>query len=239
MKKVIIIGATSGIGRELARVFVANEYVVGISGRRTDLLNRLKQERPDRYFTKQIDVNDTDSLPAQLNALVNEMEGLDILVNCAGVGHRNDELDFSIDKQIIDTNVVGFTAIIDWAYNYFKKSGGGHIVDITSISGIRGHRFGSFAYSASKSFQIKYLEGLQHKTAKAKLPIYITDICPGFVDTDMIDKKKYFWVTSAEKAASQIFKAITKSRRVVYVTRRWIFIVALIKILPVWIQNRI
>ena len=239
MKKIIIIGATSGIGRALAKVFVENEYIVGLSGRRSELLNSIKQERPDRYFIKKLDVTDTDSLPVRLNALVEEIGGLDILVNSAGFGHSNEELDFSIDKQIIDINVVGFTAVIDWAYNYFKQNGSGHIVGISSVSGVRGHRFGSFAYSAAKSFQMIYLEGLRHKIIKAKLPINVTDIRPGFVDTDMIDKEKYFWVISADKAARQIFKSITKKKKMIYITKRWIILVALLKIIPNMILNRI
>ena len=164
---------------------------------------------------------------------------MEILINCAGVGKKNEELDFAIDKMIVETNVVGFTAVIDWAYNYLINKCGGQIVNISSVSGIRGHRFGSFSYSASKSYQMRYLEGLRHKLVKARIPIYVTDIRPGFVDTDMIPKNRYFWVISADKAARLIFKSITRKRNVAYITKRWIIIVAIIKIFPGAILNRI
>ena len=239
MKKVIIVGATSGIGRELARVFVAKGYQVGVAGRRSELLAEIKEENPKQYFTKQIDVSDTEALPLLLNSLVHDLGGMDILINCAGVGKKNEELDFAIDKMIVETNVVGFTAVIDWAYNYLINKRGGQIVNISSVSGIRGHRFGSFSYSASKSYQMRYLEGLRHKLVKAKIPIYVTDIRPGFVDTDMIPKNRYFWVISANKAARLIFKSITRKRNVAYITKRWIIIAAIIKIFPGAILNRI
>lgn len=239
MKKVIIVGATSGIGRELARVFVAKGYQVGVAGRRSELLAEIKEENPKQYFTKQIDVSDTEALPLLLNSLARDLGGMDILINCAGVGKKNEELDFAIDKMIVETNVVGFTAVIDWAYNYLINKCGGQIVNISSVSGIRGHRFGSFSYSASKSYQMRYLEGLRHKLVKARIPIYVTDIRPGFVDTDMIPKNRYFWVISADKAARLIFKSITRKRNVAYITKRWIIIVAIIKIFPGAILNRI
>lgn len=239
MKKVIIVGATSGIGRELARVFVAKGYQVGVAGRRSELLAEIKEENPKQYFTKQIDVSDTEALPLLLNSLAHDLGGMDILINCAGVGKKNEELDFAIDKMIVETNVVGFTAVIDWAYNYLINKRGGQIVNISSVSGIRGHRFGSFSYSASKSYQMRYLEGLRHKLVKARIPIYVTDIRPGFVDTDMIPKNRYFWVISADKAARLIFKSITRKRNVAYITKRWIIIVAIIKIFPGAILNRI
>jgi short-subunit dehydrogenase len=239
VKKVIIVGATSGIGRELARVFVAKGYQVGVAGRRSELLAEIKEENPKQYFTKQIDVSDTEALPLLLNSLARDLGGMDILINCAGVGKKNEELDFAIDKMIVETNVVGFTAVIDWAYNYLINKRGGQIVNISSVSGIRGHRFGSFSYSASKSYQMRYLEGLRHKLVKAKIPIYVTDIRPGFVDTDMIPKNRYFWVISADKAARLIFRSITRKRNVAYITKRWIIIVAIIKIFPGAILNRI
>jgi len=239
VKKVIIVGATSGIGRELARVFVAKGYQVGVAGRRSELLAEIKEENPKQYFTKQIDVSDTEALPLLLNSLARDLGGMDILINCAGVGKKNEELDFAIDKMIVETNVVGFTAVIDWAYNYLINKRGGQIVNISSVSGIRGHRFGSFSYSASKSYQMRYLEGLRHKLVKARIPIYVTDIRPGFVDTDMIPKNRYFWVISADKAARLIFKSITRKRNVAYITKRWIIIVAIIKIFPGAILNRI
>ena len=96
MKKVIIIGSTSGIGKRLAQIFAANDYKVGITGRRKELLLELKDEIPDAYLTKVLDVTDTVSSIEQLEELTNELGGLDILVISSGIGEINISLDFEI-----------------------------------------------------------------------------------------------------------------------------------------------
>jgi short-subunit dehydrogenase len=220
MKKVIIIGSTSGIGKGLAELFAANNYKVGITGRRDELLIELKDENPDAYFTKVIDVTDTATSIQQLEELTNELGGLDLLVISSGIGEINEALDFEIEKQTIDTNIVGFTAIADWTFNYFENQKFGHLVVISSIGGIRGSRQAP-AYNASKAYQINYTEGLRQKAAKLKMPIFITDIRPGLVDTKMAKGEGLFWVMPLEKAVNQMYKAIIRKNKVVYVTKRY------------------
>ncbi len=224
MKKAIIVGATSGIGKELARLLVKNGYRVGITGRRKALLTALKQECPDCYFTKTFDVTDTELSIMELNELVHEMDGLDLLVISSGTGELNDNLDFETEKRTIDTNVIGFTAIADWTFNYFRHQGFGHLAAISSIAGIRGLRQ-SPSYGATKAYQINYLQALRQNAGKLKLPITITDIRPGFIDTDMAKGDRLFWLASVEKAAYQMFKALQHKKRVIYVTKRWGFVV--------------
>ena len=237
-KKAIIIGATSGIGRELAKLFVEEGYFVGITGRRSDLLKSLKNENPDRYFIKLIDVTKTSIISDQLNELVHELGDLEILVICAGSGDLNKNLDFEIEKDSIETNVSGFTAVADWAYNFFEKRKEGHLVAISSIAGLRGSRHAP-AYNASKSFQINYLEGLRQKADKLKQPIIITDIRPGFVNTAMAKGNGLFWVSTVEKAAKQIYKAIKKKKKIAYVTKRWITVALFLKISPAWFYKKL
>ena len=86
MKKVIIIGSTSGIGKGLAECFAANNYKVGITGRRKELLLELKDKNPDAYLTKVLDVTDTPSSIQRLEELTNELGGLDLLVISSGIG---------------------------------------------------------------------------------------------------------------------------------------------------------
>ena len=172
MKKVIIIGSTSGIGKRLSECFAANNYKVGTTGRRKELLLELKDENPDAYLTKVIDVTDTSSSIQQLEELTKELGGLDLLVISSGIGEINEALDFEIEKQTIDTNIVGFTSITDWTFNFFEKQQSGHLVVISSIGGIRGSRQAP-AYNASKAYQINYTEGLRQKAAKLKMPIFI------------------------------------------------------------------
>ncbi|HEY5589900.1 MAG TPA: SDR family NAD(P)-dependent oxidoreductase [Paludibacter sp.] len=238
MKKAIIVGATSGIGRSLAKLLVENNYKVGTTGRRSYLLEQIKTENPDSYYIKTFDITQTQSIENHLNELTQELDGLDLLVISSGTGDINIRLDFEIEKCTIDTNVSGFTAIADWAFNYFRKQKHGQLVGISSIAGLRGNRQAP-SYSATKAYQITYLEGLRLKAVKTALPIFITDIRPGFVDTEMAKGEGLFWVASVDKAAKQIYKAIQCKRKIVYVTKRWRWIACLMKHAPNWIFERL
>lgn len=238
MKKCIIIGATSGIGKELANIYSLHGCKVGITGRRENLLQELKRENPGLYIIKSFDISIPFENSGHLDKLTEELGGLDLIVISSGVGFQNDELDFQIEKDTFDTNIIGVTEIADWAYNYFKEQGFGHIAFVTSIAGMRGGRFNP-AYSASKAFQMNYCEGLRAKAKKSKLPIYVTDIRPGFVDTAMAKSQKKFWVASPEKAARQIYSALNKKKKIAYITKRWIIFAYIMKLLPKWVFDRI
>jgi short-subunit dehydrogenase len=231
MKKAIIVGATSGIGKGLAEIFAENGYKVGIAGRRTDFLEQLKAGRPDSFLVKTMDVIDTSTAVKSMDELVEELGGLDLIVICSGVGNIVENIDFEVEKRTIDVNVIGFTNIADWAFNYFNKQRFGHLVGISSVAGLRGIRYAP-SYSASKSYQINYLESLRQKAAHLKLPVYVTDIRPGFVDTAMAQGNKVFWVAPVEKAAQQIFQAIRSKKKVAYITKRWRLLAAILKQIP-------
>lgn len=231
MKKAIIIGATSGMGKGLAKLLVDNGFKVGITGRRTELLENLKAENPVSYFIRSFDVQDTKAAIEELEALTSELGGLELLILCSGTGDINDKLDFEIEKRTIATNVVGFTCIADWAFNYFEKQNFGHLVAISSIGGLRGSRLAP-SYNATKAYQMNYLEGLRQKATKLKEQIIITDIRPGFVNTEMAKGEGLFWVMPVEKAVGQIYKAIIGKDKVVYVTKRWRLIAAILKRIP-------
>jgi short-subunit dehydrogenase len=233
MKKAIIIGASSGMGRELAKVLVRHDYVVGITGRRTELLTELQAELQSKCLIRTMDVADTSTAIETFNSLIVEMGGVDLVVISAGTGHGTADLQWPNEKDTIDTNVLGFTAIADTAFNYFIKQGHGHLVGISSIAAIRGSRYAP-SYNASKAFVCNYLEGLRHMAIKSKLPIYVTDIQPGFVDTRMAQGDKIFWRASTNKAARQIYRAIQRKKPHAYVTRRWRLIAWVLKIMPNW-----
>lgn len=231
MKRAIVIGATSGIGKELAKMLVDNNYVVGITGRRTILLEELKSENPTSYFVKTLDITDAEQTEQRLNELKTEIGGLDLLILSSGIGDLNHNLDFEIEKRTIETNVIGFSLITNWAFNYFEEQKFGHLVAISSVGGLRGSRQAP-AYNATKSFQMNYLEGLRQKAKKLNTNIFVTDIRPGFVDTDMAKGEGLFWVSKVEKATQQIFNAINRKKRVAYVTKRWRIIASILKIIP-------
>jgi short-subunit dehydrogenase len=164
--------------------------------------------------------------------------GLDILVYSAGWGEIMDGLDWAVDKGTVDVNVNGFLEAIHFGWKTFMEAGSGHLVTISSIASIRGNRH-SPAYSASKAFQSTYFEGLSIKTRRLGIPLYLTDVQPGFVDTKMAKGPGQFWVAPPEKAARQIVRAIERRRWRVYITHRWWIIAKVAKYIPAWLYHRL
>ena len=211
MKRAIVIGATSGIGNELAKILVHNGYIVGITGRRKAELEKLKQTNPSNYILSSFDCT-TECNAEKLSELTNQIGGLDLLILSSGVGFLNDDLNFEMEHKTNILNVNAFTEIVNWTFKYFQKQEKGHLVAISSIAGIRGSRIAP-AYNASKAYQINYLEGLRQKATKINKPIYVTDIRPGLVDTDMAKGEGQFWVAKKQKAAQQIFGIIKRKKK--------------------------
>ena len=236
-KKIVIIGATSGIGRKMAEIYSNNGHQVGISGRRLDLLQEIKQQFPQQLEYECFDVTKPD-IKLHLEALVNKLGGLDILIISAGGGDVSKELSWSLDKLTIDTNVNGFAEIANWGFNYFVQQGYGSLATISSIASLRGNSWAP-AYSASKAFQSNYFEGLSVKAKRMKKNISVTCIEPGFVDTKMAKGDKKIWVMPVEKAANRIIEAIEKKKRRSYLSTRWWIVAKLLKFLPFWIYKKI
>jgi short-subunit dehydrogenase len=233
MKKVIIVGATSGIGKELVKLFACNNYKVGFTGLQTNDMTEF--EKPDLEFRCFDSTKESNS--QKIEELVASLGGLDILIFSAGIGHLNDNPGHKVENHANELNVLAFTEIADWSYRYFEKQAKGHFVAITSIAGLRGYRI-SPAYHAAKSYQIRYLEALKQKAFRSGKPICITEIRPGFVETDMSVGKKQFWAISKEKAAKQIFKFIKKKKSLGYVSKRWILVAIIMQLLPAWLHKR-
>ena len=237
MRKTIIIGATSGIGKGLAEILADNNYNVGITGRRTELLDELKSQKPNSFYTRTFDITDTKIIVENLEALATELGGLDLIIISSGTGDLNEKLDFEVEKRTIETNVTGFTCVANWAFNYFDNQKSGHLVAISSVAGLRGSGSAP-AYNATKAYQINYLEGLRQKATKLKSHIVVTEIRPGFVDTAMAKGEGQFWVATVDKATRQIFDAIKRKKKIVYITKRWKLIGTILKRIPRQIYDR-
>jgi short-subunit dehydrogenase len=238
MKKAIVIGASSGIGREMVKLLATDNYLVGAMARRMNLLEELNSELNGAVLIQNIDVTETETAIETLKNFVKKMENVDLVVVCAGTGELNNNLDWCHEKETIETNVAGFTAVVNVAMHHFIEKGKGHLVAISSISALRGGRV-SPAYNASKAFESNYLEGLRQKVTNKKLPITITDIKLGLVDTAMAKGEGLFWVAPPEKAAKQIYQAIKRKKANAYVTRRWMLIAWILKILPRFIYEKL
>lgn len=231
MKRVVIVGATSGIGRGLAACYAAQGCAVGLIGRRKERLKAIAQADPAAYRFAVADVMRPAETIAALERLAEELGGMDLCIVSAGTGDLNPSLDFALEEPAILTNVLGWTAVADWAFNRFERQGGGHLVLITSVGGLRGSGEAP-AYNASKAYQINYAEGLRKRAARSRLPLYVTDIRPGFVDTAMAKGDGLFWVMPVEKVVRQIVRAVRRRRRVAVVTRRWRIAAWLLRRMP-------
>src|SRR5678809_984056 len=201
-RRVIIIGATSGIGLELAQLYIKAGDRVGITGRRSHLLDDLQNQFPSQVVTECFDVMGNDNI-VHLASLIHKLDGLDLLIYNSGYGDVSDTLDWEIDKRTTLTNVNGFVEIVNYTFNYFVKQGGGQIAATSSIAAIRENSQAP-AYSASKAYMSMYMAGLflkarRIKKVDPKINIAITDVQPGFINTKMAKGKGRFCENTVEK----------------------------------------
>ena len=234
---IIIIGATSGIGRALFKKYAVDGNRIGIVGRRTYLLDKLRQEHPDTTITVMADITKQDEIAQAIDALHSELKDIDLAIVCSGTGDINASLDYAVERPTIDTNVMGWTFVVDTLYNIFEQQDHGHLVAITSAGGLRGEPMAP-AYSASKAYQINYMEALRKKAFKSRAHIIVTDIRPGLVDTAMAKGEGLFWVMPVEKVAYQIIAAIRKEKSKAYITKRWHVLAIVNKSLPFMLYKR-
>lgn len=231
MKRVVIIGASSGMGQEVARLYLARGYRLGLAARREDRLQILKQEAPDRVVTACIDVT-ADDAAERLLALIKELGGMDLFFYSSGIGKQNRTLTPEIELDTVNTNGLGFTRMIGEAYRYFAEQGGGHIAAITSIAGTKGLGPAP-SYSATKAMQNVYLQSLEQQANARNLNIRFTDIRPGFVDTALLAGNfRYPLMLKPDKVARIIFKAIDRKRHVKVIDWKYAIITSLWRRLP-------
>jgi len=239
MKKAVIIGATSGIGRELAIELYNRGYAVGMTGRRSNRLEATARDMGQNAFYIEMDVTNTAKSRAALEELIGKMGGMDLIILNAGVGSMRKKLDWKNEQQTIAVNVEGFVNLALHSFNFFEDQKHGHLVGISSMSALFGYGLAP-AYTASKAFISNYMQGLRQKAYHSNSNIVVTDIRPGFVETEMTkDNKNMFWVASSVNAAKQIANAINAKKSRAYITKRWNLIAILIKILPNWVLDRL
>jgi short-subunit dehydrogenase len=202
------------------------------------MLESLQSELLPGSQVREMDVADTACSIETFKAISVDLGGIDLVVISAGTGFLDADLHWIHDKETIAVNVTGFTAIANTAFHHFRQQGFGHLAGISSLAALRGGGDAP-AYNASKAFVSSYLQGLRQKIAKLGIPVYVTDIRPGFVDTAMAKGEGLFWVQSPHKAAGQIYRAIQKKRKVAYITKRWRFVAWLLKVLSDAVYHRI
>ncbi len=238
-KKIIIIGATSGIGEELARQCVEKEYLVAGTGRRLERLEDMKKELGNYFHYSEMDVTNHEKSKEQLQELIRQMGGMDIIVLNAGISNYQASSVTSMEQMVIDVNVSGFIQLFGEAFKYFRQQGHGQIVGVSSIASLFGSSRAA-PYSASKAFISTYMQAYRQRSNSMDHDITITDVKPGFVKSEMTEGKKgMFWVAETDKAVKQMLKDIEKKKSYSVVTRRWILVVWLLKLTPNWILDRL
>ena len=237
-KKAIIVGASSGIGWEVARLLLAEGWHLGVAARREEPLLELKAIAPERVVVQTIDVTKPEA-DAQLLSLIEHLGGMDLYFHASGIGKQNRTLEPEIELRTMDTNAVGFTRLIGTAYRYFAERGEGHIAAITSIAGTMGLGPAP-AYSATKALQATYLQALEQQAHARGLNIRFTDLRPGFVATALLnDSFHYPMLMCPEAVARDMVRSIHRRRHVRVIDVRYRVLTFFWRLIPRWLWRRL
>ncbi|MBR6828800.1 MAG: SDR family NAD(P)-dependent oxidoreductase [Prevotella sp.] len=232
-KKAVVVGASSGIGREVAKILMEQGWTVGVAARRVDLLQDIGAAAIER-----IDVT-ADVATEGLQRLIGQLGGMDLFFYASGIGKQNRELAADIELATVQTNGVGFMRMIGEAYRFFAMQGNGHIAAITSIAGTKGLGPAP-AYSATKAMQNVYLQALEQQARSRRLNIRFTDIRPGFVDTALLSGDyRYPMMLRPEKVAKEIVYAINHRQHIRVIDWKYRILTAVWRRIPRWIWRQL
>ena len=232
-KRAIVIGASSGIGREVAKLLIQEGWTLGVAARRIELLQDI-----GNVEVEQIDVT-TEDAPARLRSLIEKLGGMDLFFYASGIGKQNRELQQDIEIATMQTNALGFTRMIGEAYRYFAEQGAGHIAAITSIAGTKGLGPAP-AYSATKAMQNVYLQALEQQAHARGLRIRFTDIRPGFVDTALLSGDFHYpMMLKPQKVACEIIRAINARKHIRVIDWKYRLLTAVWRTIPIFLWRRL
>lgn len=238
-QKILITGASSGLGAGMARAFAAKGRDLALCARRTDRLDELKSELLQRYpsitvAVAELDVNDHERVPEVFAALAAEIGGLDRVIVNAGIGKGAPLGSGKVwaNKATIETNLVSALVQIEAALEIFKRQGAGHLVLISSVLGNKGVGGVKAAYAASKAGVSSLGESLRAEYASG--PIRVTVIEPGYIESEMTAKTaKTMLMVDNETGVAKMVDAIERERgRAVVPGWPWVPLVAMLKVLP-------
>jgi len=240
----LIVGASAGIGAEIARKLVAAGCRVALVARRREELEALRDELnaaagANVAIIAVHDVTNWKETPLLFQEVTGELGGLDLIVYAAGFmpSIAPDEYDIEKDAAIMEVNTIGAMAWLNEAARRFARVKRGTIVGISSIAGDRG-RSGNPAYCTSKAALATYLESLRNRVGR--YGVKVVTIKPGFVDTEMTrGKPGLFWLISAERAAELILNSAARGRKVSYIPARWRLMAWVVKSIPSFLFKRL
>lgn len=232
MKAVFITGGTTGIGMELAKLYLSRGWKVGVCGRDKKKFDESFEIDRDKVSFYQVDVANRHELKTAI-ADFSKTIGLDLLIANAGIGYKYKTKipDFEWSYKMVHVNLLGVMYAFEAALDVMIPRGRGQLVAISSIAGYNGLP-GVSAYSATKAAVLKYCESL-HLDLK-KFNIDVTTICPGFVETPLTSTNKHPmpFLMKAPRAAELIARAIDRKKMVYAFPFLFSSLVRLLGILP-------
>jgi short-subunit dehydrogenase len=240
LSKVVVVGASSGMGEAMARQLAAAGADVAIVARRQSELDRLAGERPGKLRPYVHDVSNVDEVPTLFERIERDLGPVDGLIYAAGVMPKIEEGEYAFEKDraMVTVNLLGAMAWMNQAAARFEAARAGTILGISSIAGERGRR-GNPAYCTTKAALSTYLESLRNRCSR--YGVNVVTIKPGFVDTAMTrGMKGLFWLISAEKAAkSSIALARKGNSGSAFVPSRWALVALVVRSLPSFIFRKL
>jgi short-subunit dehydrogenase len=232
MRAVFITGGTTGIGMELAKLYLARGWKVGVCGRDRKKFDENFMSHRDNINFYLVDVSVRDDIKKAI-ADFSKPIGLDLLIANAGIGYKfkTKVPDFEYSYKMVHINLLGVMYSFEAALDLMIPGGKGHLVAVSSIAGYNGLP-GVSAYSATKAAVAKYCESL-HIDMK-QFNIDVTTICPGFVETPLTDSNHHPmpFIIKAPRAAHLIARAIDKKKMIYAFPFLFSTIVRLLSILP-------
>ena len=240
----LIIGASDGLGAELARKLAHEGYTLALIARREDKLETLCNEinmHGLHAFAYVHDVANYDQVANLLRKIVSDLGGLDLVIFVAGVNYPPggiDKYNFGNDRKMVEINLIGAMAWLHPISEMFQSAKAGQIVGIASVAGDRG-RVGNPGYNTSKAGLATYLEVLRNRLTRHG--VNVLTVKPGFLKTDMLKAAQGATPFAIEpaKAADDIIKAMKQRKQVIYTASIWRWIMLAIQHTPSIIFRRL
>ena len=235
--RIVITGASSGIGEALARHYAADGVVLGLISRRKAGLLGL----PGQVVPYPLDITDERALAAAAEDFIRRFGAPDLVIANAGIasGTEGADLgDIAKLRKVLDVNVAGLAATLAAFAPAMRAAGRGTLAGIASVAGFRGLA-GNGAYCASKSAAITWMESLRAELHGSGVSVVC--ICPGYIDTPMtqVNRFRMPFLLSADEAARRIARAIAGKRRLAVIPWQMALVSVALRAMPGWLYDRI
>jgi short-subunit dehydrogenase len=243
-QKVMVVGASRGIGKEIALLHLRKGGRVALIGRNTSDLKSIPEskEEESRAMILTCDVTKISEIPGIFQKAISELGGLDKIYYCSGALEPQGPNEYNTTKDMImlETNLNGAIGFLNLASEYFLNQKSGSIIGISSVAGERGRK-GNPVYNASKAGLNVYLEAIRFRLAPHNVKVYTMK--PGYVKTDMLKGLKLkdsglLAPISASYAAELINDAVESEEEVAYIPSKWALVALIIRWIPDFILKR-